>query len=401
MIQMTRSILPVGQGAFYLEQFHLDSGKINVVYDCGSSTNVEFVKKQIDDNFALGEEVQAVFISHFDVDHINGIEYLLEHCHVRHIFFPFVTRKNISILLLNYFCKSGNATSNSFEYRFIEDPSRAVSSIRQENQTSTNDNFVTVLHPVLPSHGDEEYLQDQQDARHWSDDDLVQSIRSGDSVLRHIDTMSSALSGKIDWQYIPFNFKREERYKQFMDALCFEFKGPCDPEKLVKRCIDDPSLIKKVRSAFNKVSGTHNSNSLVLFSGCISPLPSRQEILLDRLEKNSSCPCYTESAPSGCLYTGDYEAAGVQKWHELERALSDKFDYIECVQLPHHGSRHNFNTEFLNFLNCKYYFASAGYRNKYKLPSISVLLEIFYSGKYPIIVTEQSKHGLRFSIDLN
>ena len=87
MIQMIRSILPVGQGAFYSEQFKFDSGKINVVYDYGSGTSVKLVEEQIDDVFYTGEEVQAVFISHFDEDHVNGIEHLLKHCRIRRLLF--------------------------------------------------------------------------------------------------------------------------------------------------------------------------------------------------------------------------------------------------------------------------------------------------------------------------
>ena len=41
---MIRSFLPVGQGAFYCEQFmwNFETERINIVYDCGSSTNRNF-----------------------------------------------------------------------------------------------------------------------------------------------------------------------------------------------------------------------------------------------------------------------------------------------------------------------------------------------------------------------
>ena len=50
---MIRSFLPVGQGAFYCEQFMDDLKRewVNVVYDCGSSTNVKLVEEQIKNNF--------------------------------------------------------------------------------------------------------------------------------------------------------------------------------------------------------------------------------------------------------------------------------------------------------------------------------------------------------------
>ena len=44
---MLRSFLPVGQGAFYLERFEINGEKTNVVYDCGSLTDVKIVEKEI------------------------------------------------------------------------------------------------------------------------------------------------------------------------------------------------------------------------------------------------------------------------------------------------------------------------------------------------------------------
>ena len=50
---MIRSFLPVGQGAFYCEQFggFAETERVNIIYDCGSSTNVKLVEEQIKNNF--------------------------------------------------------------------------------------------------------------------------------------------------------------------------------------------------------------------------------------------------------------------------------------------------------------------------------------------------------------
>ena len=56
---MIRSFLPVGQGAFYTEQF--DCG-MNIVYDCGSSTGKSAVEKQIADTFEPREKIQDFHI---------------------------------------------------------------------------------------------------------------------------------------------------------------------------------------------------------------------------------------------------------------------------------------------------------------------------------------------------
>lgn len=73
---MIRKFLPVGQGAFYYEHFgecETSTGKvINVVYDCGSSTDVKIVEQQIERNFSRKEKINALVISHLHEDHING-----------------------------------------------------------------------------------------------------------------------------------------------------------------------------------------------------------------------------------------------------------------------------------------------------------------------------------------
>ena len=77
-VQVQRIFYPVGHGAFYVETFHDCKGKFfTFVYDCGSS-NKNLIKKCIEDAVNKGDfiKINALFISHFDEDHVNGLEYL-------------------------------------------------------------------------------------------------------------------------------------------------------------------------------------------------------------------------------------------------------------------------------------------------------------------------------------
>ena len=56
--------------------------------------------------------------------------------------------------------------------------------------------------------------------------------------------------------------------------------------------------------------------------------------------------CYYKK--SGCLFMGDYDASGKEKWKQLEEAYEPYLKYIGCVQIPHHGSRRSFNSKLLN-----------------------------------------------------
>ena len=71
-----RVLHPVGQGAFFTEQFYDESGKVihNVVYDCGSFTSLpNLVEYEIRNTFEKNAHIDLLFISHFDEDHVNGL----------------------------------------------------------------------------------------------------------------------------------------------------------------------------------------------------------------------------------------------------------------------------------------------------------------------------------------
>ena len=88
-MRMKRTFHSVGQGAFYTERFNIGNRKINVVYDCGTTTapKEKIIEREISNVFKKNEEIHALFISHLDADHINGIEYLAKYCNVKKIFF--------------------------------------------------------------------------------------------------------------------------------------------------------------------------------------------------------------------------------------------------------------------------------------------------------------------------
>ena len=71
-----RILHPVGQGAFFTEQFLDESGKVvyNVVYDCGSFTSQpNLLEYEIRNTFERNAHINLLFISHFDEDHVNGL----------------------------------------------------------------------------------------------------------------------------------------------------------------------------------------------------------------------------------------------------------------------------------------------------------------------------------------
>lgn len=112
-IEMRRVFHPVGQGAFYSESFYTGFGTFNMVYDCGSmSKGVDnIISKSFDkDN---GDDIDILFISHFDSDHVNKITLLKESVNkIKKVIMPLIPDEDKGILLaLNI--ASNNITSNN------------------------------------------------------------------------------------------------------------------------------------------------------------------------------------------------------------------------------------------------------------------------------------------------
>ena len=67
------------------------------------------------------------------------------------------------------------------------------------------------------------------------------------------------------------------------------------------------------------------------------------------------------------------------------------------MQVPHHGSIHNFNIDIFNFFpKINALFISAGEKNRYRHPSGKVVKDILRTGRFLRLVTENKSSMLQF-----
>lgn len=371
---MIRSFLPVGQGAFYLEQFAFDNDRLNIVYDCGSGTGVELVRQEIINNFRERERISAVFISHLDGDHINGLEFLLQYCRVENVFFPLISAENRRLILLSQLVKG--VKPPDFTYAFIQNPYQTLS-----RETSS---------PRFYQIGESRRRKGERDEFSGVD---AQVVPSGANVAALILKESPPVPGRLwdRWLYIPFNFRQEHRLRQLKAALEQELGAAAAGDRLLELwgAARDRD---KIRKAYKQVEGSFNANSLTLFSGDAEA--RAVQVPYDAGRGPFGRPPYAK--PSGCLYTGDYNAAGKKEWAELRQAYEKYWRSIGCVQIPHHGSRHSYNQEFSHLDS--YFIISAGYGNSYRHPHGSVLKDLLIKRRCPLLVTERADSAAHLSV---
>lgn len=346
--------MPVGQGAFYIEKFNDD---FTVVYDCGSYKNTSIVEKNIK-NSILDKKIDLLIISHYHEDHINGLEYLFKNFDIKRMLMPYL---NLTEKIESFMDADVKNNNNNFYKDFCINPSNAL----RDNFSKSSE--ITFVNPEPSKQPNEIDIQN-----------LPQNINSGDTITYDI------INSK--WSYVPFNFQNTKRTEQFKKLIKHLNLDTVDKFKNYYKNNKDELI-----DIYEKVKGDKNTNSLVLYSGSYSNIKTTN---YSRRKSFS----FTQNI-SGCLYLGDYDAEGKEKMQELEEKYKSFCKEISTIQIPHHGSRHNYNPK-LNFKPNIISVISAGRNNKFEHPHSETLKEIAIQNGIVILVTEEEETKLTQSIYL-
>ena len=201
--------------------------------------------------------------------------------------------------------------------------------------------------------------------------------KSGEDIAQEIKGLE--YNGN-KWELIPYNFKQEIRINEFKENLKKEFKDEISLEKVEEIWKNNKDNSKeKIKKAYKNIKGSLNTNSMTLFSGIIQD---------EKSYYNTSISNYIY-AKVGCLYTGDYEAKGKNKWETLEKAYQNYWKWIGFIQVPHHGSSHNCNDNLIT--KNAIYFISVGKKNRYKHPSLEVVHDITFKYSNNLYIVKEDK----------
>lgn len=362
---MSRTFHPIGQGGFHSEQFEYSKDTINIIYDCGSATSIDTLKDEINNTFKKNTTIHALFISHFHSDHVNGIPHLLQHCKVEKIFFPLLSEDNKLLLKIKAFIEDH---SDDFTYNFINNPSGAI------KELFSNENSPKLI-PVK---------EDEFNENIENNSESITSHPSGEDVLNKIST------DKFNWVFIPYNFKQEERFEELKKKLNEEFK--VELKKYPNHSIEDflqdflktkgnKNIISRLRKVYESISGNPNSNSMTLYSGPEKKYSTGNYLNIETYIR-SMC---IKTDKFACLYTGDYNASNYN-FQSLREKYKEYWGFIHTIQVPHHGSKANFNDSLID--KDRFLIISAGLNNKYRHPDSTILKSILLNGGIPLIVTE-------------
>lgn len=363
---MQRTINAIGQGAFYTEQF---CNGINVVYDCGSTTNLKLLQKAIDSRFEDDSKIDLVFISHFHSDHINGLPYLLQKCKVEKMVVPYLKQNEIIIHLFELIIYCFKSNINSEEEMLL---ARIIESAGDNRRDRINIDGAPQIIPVV-----EEYSEQEINI-----DDIPSEISSGCSIFINY----------CQWRYVPYNY-RQSFYYPLLEGEIIKALGkmPSSYDE-IKRIMEDKRTKYKIINVYKNVFGKKylNESSMVIFSGA-----GGEDYRIGK-KRGMDIKMWRGLGKSGCLYTGDINISDGIRWGWLKKNYKSIWDSIQFMQVPHHGSTKNFFKDIVkeNFE----FFLCAGKKNTYGHPDFDVIKEILFNGKVLSIVSEDSKTEITYYI---
>lgn len=326
-VYVKRTFHPVGQGAFFTEQFYSDDVEkllYNVVYDCGSKS--EGIKRQMERSirnvFHGKKKIDVLFLSHFDDDHINFVKTLNDKGRLSG------TRIFIPMLAAEEWLGIEPYVSN---YHYI---------------LSLNDSTQGRTRVIKVSFFDDEVGE-------WRRPIVVDDIE-GDTIPSGSLLQLNLPVQDVVWYYAPFNVQFNELIEEFREKLRNEGLD-------YRRLTDKDYLLGKIRklkqiyrSLGKKPSGgtAINLNSLLVMSYPNDAVQCR----FVGAWRMIGCHCnywndYHDNCYSGsCLYTGDTSANETFVWQRIEMIIDRCLgidSMLGLLQIPHHGSKNSYDDKLL------------------------------------------------------
>lgn len=270
------------------------------------------VQDAIERQFALDEEIDVLFISHYDRDHINGVHHLLKTRHVKQLVLPLVSRELLALDWNHGYIEEFTLQMGLNFQTFVERPEE-VNMIRlNENFPETKVSFVR----------EDEWGNDRREplAQNEYNEEQVRNLRNFNNTNSNI--LSSGVFCLNDWLYIIYNRKcmTRDEWESFVKGIGLN-SGATVADVLAAWKENKLKMKGALMKAKVVTEQTINSYSMTLLS-----------VHSDNI--------------FGCLYTGDYDANN--NYDSLSSAYGVWLNNLELIQIPHHGSEYNFSKEFLN-----------------------------------------------------
>ncbi len=370
MITHRRRQYSVGQGFFHAANVEFMGGEFKYIYDCGSD-NTDLLLVAIEEYLGRNDLADVLFISHFDFDHVGGLDRLLLKLKIHTAILPYISKAERLGLIADGLL--GGRLDSSYA-RFCQDPAgwlgergvdvvifvlpsdRGPADIVRPEVTSPPSPVprVTFDWETMKQHFKEDLFKDQ-----LLPDQAEPPRPNVHFIENHVPLQLSASGYIINWMFLPFVHPEPSSEKLFVERLQSDFKDLVDTKTMrldqsriftILKSFDEREKLKK---AYSTIRENRNLTSMSLYSGPIN------------LDEHVKVRMFTSFMPNGrfqdkCAWLGTGDANLKTKSRRLafQRHYGKFFNSVATFALPHHGSIHNFHEELLQ-LDAKFCVACA------------------------------------------
>ncbi|WP_345951292.1 DUF6530 family protein [Mucilaginibacter sp. PAMB04274] len=375
-----------GQGCFYGGQItSRGSQQFSMIYDCGSTQGTAILKKEISEfKKLIGSEKQhnldLLIISHFDADHVNQLDYLLTNCKVKVAVLPYLFP--IERLYL-YFANGYDDTTDDDLYSgFIQDPAGFLLQ-RGVDQVIfiTGNGEVDGLVNNNPNPNGPQGSPDTSEIKNNQLFDLKIGLDDQDARLFYQEQamIDAKYSGKVKfkkgggdicaglyWQFYFYQIRQEPTdiaafRAQIKHTFEIELENGYIEGEDLKKIFKYQDRVDQLKKVFKRYFKETNSTGIVVMHG---PINHSFALLSTPREQDYFPDCYT-------LLTGDTNMK--KGW---SRFINDRIIQTHIVQVPHHGSKVNWERSKLDDLENTTLIMNYGTKNTYGHPNSDVRNEI-------------------------
>jgi hypothetical protein len=372
----------VGQGGFHsaFVEAKIDGQtyRYDYVYDCGALENANptlALERSLEAyrprrSGTRKHTLDALVLSHYDKDHMNGAEKIANFCDVRKIFLPYLSPENLALEIArqaefitvehlnNLFGAAHEATLWGHPIvRIVRGPARridmppVITDIDPDRTPPARENTDDIPHPLIAV-------------------DALTNVPV-DDTLDHVHSVRLSGAGVQIWQLKFWNQEVDELLSFHTMFMLARIGFPIDALDKIggattiaswlsvttnrdlavdayKQAIEDFTGSKLVG---HSNSGFANYISLAMFSGPVGVPSVEYENNLDefseiRFARRFFAIRWNEQA--GWLGTGDAMLGESEVWRDFSSHFSSELDKICTVLLPHHGAAPRTGAKFYN-----------------------------------------------------
>lgn len=396
----------VGHGGFHHGRLGVDSASLRWIYDCGSwrKKGKDVLERRIAElakrvSREDGRPIDLLFVSHFDADHVNGLNSLLRNVKVDTAVIPYLGADDAFAIF------AGSLVSGSWSPSLIEsvvDPAgwfsrrgvKRVIRIRPGSPPEGGEESLAPTDPISPE-------EPKRIRTAWvpGKRTIVVDQKRKNVTCELIDaTPGSAFHAvefgrSIDWWFIPYchpisNLARSRLRKVAKTVVGKSVNSREFKNRLVQMLASAAGRSKLKQLHFKEDLGDANAISLSLYVG---PIGGKGKFLISYSD-------YGENLrPPGWLLTGDAKLRNNERRTEWLKFYSKRAPgSVGTMMLPHHGSPHNFDREILSIAPNARLFVTANYGDRSRPhEDVKADVEELRDGAAKIqIVSEHQSKGL-------